>query len=137
MRVQRRFQNEAQIDVQGALARLTVHGQPHVASLLKTLTRTIALAQVPITLYFMTHAYFCFYHAVSNVLIRRLSHATQQWRPATRRVATAVLVFVLSYATAVTETLTIAHFPYYTFKVHATSCHPSSPALCFTARLVS
>lgn len=28
--------------------------------------------QVPITLYFMTHAYFCFYHAVSNVLIRRV-----------------------------------------------------------------
>lgn len=27
--------------------------------------------QVPITLYFMTHAYFCLYHALANLLIRR------------------------------------------------------------------
>lgn len=31
--------------------------------------------QVPITLYFMTHAYFCFYHTLSNLLIRRVRHA--------------------------------------------------------------
>lgn len=29
-------------------------------------------AQVPITLYLMTHGYFCFYHVVSNVLLRRV-----------------------------------------------------------------
>lgn len=32
--------------------------------------------QVPICLYFMTHAYFCFYHAFSNILIRRVSQTT-------------------------------------------------------------
>lgn len=32
-------------------------------------------------------------------------------------VAEGVTVFLLSYATAYGETLTIAHFPYYTFKV--------------------
>jgi hypothetical protein len=32
-------------------------------------------------------------------------------------VAEAVVVFALAYATAFGETLTIAHFPYYTFKV--------------------
>lgn len=31
--------------------------------------------QVPITLYFMTHAYFCLYHALANILIRRVRHA--------------------------------------------------------------
>lgn len=36
----------------------------------------LAPLQVPITLYFMTHAYFCLYHALSNVLLRRLGHAT-------------------------------------------------------------
>ena len=82
---------------------------------------------MPITLYFMTHAYFCFYHAVSNVLMRRLGHATQRWRPVMQKVATTMLVFALSYATAYMETLTIAHFPYYTFKVRAgLRCRSSS-----------
>ena len=77
--------------------------------------------QVPITLYFMTHAYFCFYHAISNLLIRRLSFATRNWRPSMQQLATALLVLSLSYATAFMETLTIAHFPYYTFKVRSES----------------
>eukprot|EP00879_Flechtneria_rotunda_P029988 GHRR01032466.1.p1 GENE.GHRR01032466.1~~GHRR01032466.1.p1 ORF type:complete len:180 (+),score=33.21 GHRR01032466.1:886-1425(+) len=70
---------------------------------------------VPIPMYLMTHAYFCLYHAVSNVLLRRveshLSHAPLQ----TRKVARGLAVFLLSYATAYMETLTISHFPYYTF----------------------
>lgn len=133
--------------------------------------------QVPITLYFMTHAYFCLYHALSNMLIRRVRHALaargptaqvgrppaspaacgrlllcRQDNPCTlpccskacrmpppgcrtlacrppwllaarppglppQAAAEAVLVFVLAYATAFGETLTIAHFPYYSFKV--------------------
>ena len=80
---------------------------------------------MPITLYFMTHAYFCFYHALSNLLIRRLSFATQRWRPSMQKLATACLVFALSYATAFMETLTIAHFPYYTFKVRVAELQPS------------
>ena len=73
--------------------------------------------QVPITLYFMTHAYFCFYHALSNVCIRRCKHAEAHLGPIAANSITALVVFVLAYATAYGETLTIAHFPYYTFKV--------------------
>ena len=35
--------------------------------------------QVPITLYFMTHAYFCLYHALSNLLIRRARVAVARY----------------------------------------------------------
>ncbi|KAI3423819.1 hypothetical protein D9Q98_009655 [Chlorella vulgaris] len=74
------------------------------------------LNQVPITLYFMTHAYFCLYHALSNLLIRRVRHATAAYGTAAQAVAEGVLVFLLAYATAFGETITIAHFPYYSFK---------------------
>ena len=84
--------------------------------MLAQLSRFVLL-QVPITLYFMTHAYFCFYHALSNVLLRRCQHATARWPRLLQHLAAAMLVFSLAYATAYMETLTIAHFPYYTFKV--------------------
>lgn len=74
------------------------------------------LNDVPITLYFMTHAYFCLYHGISNVLIRRVRHAARPWGPWAQTAAETLTVFLLSYATAYGETLTIAHFPYYTFK---------------------
>lgn len=72
--------------------------------------------QVPITLYFMTHAYFNLYHTISNLLIRRTRHALSHRGPIAQGSAEALVVFLLSYATAYGETLTIAHFPYYTFK---------------------
>ena len=31
--------------------------------------------QIPLVMYLMTHAYFCFYHALSNVLLRRVRGA--------------------------------------------------------------
>lgn len=74
-------------------------------------------SQVPIPLYFMTHAYFCFYHALSNVVIRRTRNATAKYGSTMQNAATALVVFLLAYATAFMETLTIAHFPYYKFKV--------------------
>lgn len=74
------------------------------------------LNEVPITLYFMTHAYFCLYHALANILIRRVRHAVAAYGSTAQAVAEAVLVFVLAYGTAFGETLTIAHFPYYSFK---------------------
>ena len=64
----------------------------------------------------MTHAYFCLYHSLANVLIRRVRNATSSLGPLAQNLAETVLVFCLSYATAYGETLTIAHFPYYTFK---------------------
>lgn len=79
------------------------------------------LMQVPITLYFMTHAYFCFYHALSNVVLRRATHAVQHHRPAVQWLVLAVVVFVLAYITALMETVTIAHFPCYRFKVRLES----------------
>ena len=64
----------------------------------------------------MTHAYFCFYHALGNVCLRRASAAGPPGSAA-RLVAMGAVVFFLSYATAFMETLTIAHFPYYKHKV--------------------
>lgn len=73
------------------------------------------LNQVPITLYFMTHAYFCFYHAMSNMLIRRVRRGVERFGNTAQIMAESLVVFVLAYATAYGETLTIAHFPYYSF----------------------
>lgn len=70
---------------------------------------------VPICLYLMTHAYFCFYHALANVVLRRVETALAGKSLWMRKMARAVVVFLLAYATAYGETLTIAHFPYYTF----------------------
>ena len=74
--------------------------------------------QVPIPLYFMTHAYFCFYHTISNMAIRATRHWTAKHGALVQHLSTALTIFLLSYATAYMETLTIAHFPYYKFKVH-------------------
>lgn len=63
----------------------------------------------------MTHAYFCFYHALANVCLRRTSNAVPPG-PA-RLLAMGTVVVLLAYATAFMETLTISHFPYYSFKV--------------------
>lgn len=79
-------------------------------------------AQVPIPLYYMTHAYFCFYHALSNVAMRTTRHFTAKHGPVVQHLSTALTVFLLSYATAYVETLTIAHFPYYKFKVRSLHC---------------
>ena len=68
-------------------------------------------------MYFMTHAYFCFYHALSNVVLRRTAHALHRSPRICQWLTLGTVVFVLAYITALMETVTIAHFPYYTFKV--------------------
>ncbi|KAG1662634.1 hypothetical protein FOA52_009619 [Chlamydomonas sp. UWO 241] len=73
------------------------------------------LNDVPIVMYLMTHAYFTFYHALSNVLLRRVRTGMAGSSKAARVAAMGVLIFVLSYSTAYMETLTISHYPYYTF----------------------
>lgn len=73
--------------------------------------------QVPIPLYLMTHAYFCFYHAVSNYCIRRTRRALEPRGWQAQAAGEAAVVFVLSYTMAFGETLTIAHFPHYSFSV--------------------
>ena len=64
----------------------------------------------------MTHAYFCLYHALSNMLIRRVRNAAKGHGALAQAAAEATAVFLLAYATAYGETLTISHFPYYSFK---------------------
>eukprot|EP00884_Botryococcus_braunii_P004628 jgi/Botrbrau1/14166/Bobra.182_3s0104.3 len=91
---------------------------------------------VPIALYFMTHAYFCFYHTLSNVLIRRTLRATETYGKHVQGLAAAALVFCLAYATAFMETLTIAHFPYYTFKVSPPCVVRSFPCFLFSLYLL-
>lgn len=81
----------------------------------------LSALQVPIALYFMTHAYFCFYHTLANVCLRRVSRAVAPGAP--RLLALGAVVFCLSYATAFMETLTISHFPYYNFRVSSAVSH--------------
>lgn len=73
------------------------------------------LNDVPITLYFMTHAYFCFYHSISNMMIRKVRNVTSKYGNIVQNVSEGLVVFTLAYLTAIGETITIAHFPYYDF----------------------
>ena len=88
------------------------------------------LNHVPICLYLMTHAYFMFYHALANVVLRKVIRMTVADQPRGGSASKAAAgdhwslktyaayvctVFLLSYATAFMETLTIANFKYYTF----------------------
>jgi len=77
--------------------------------------KSFRLNDVPICLYLMTHAYFCFYHALSNVLLRRMRNAFGESHALLRNTMMGLVVVALSVATAYGETLSIAHFPYYTF----------------------
>eukprot|EP00271_Cylindrocystis_brebissonii_P020078 TRINITY_DN6499_c0_g1_i1.p1 TRINITY_DN6499_c0_g1~~TRINITY_DN6499_c0_g1_i1.p1 ORF type:complete len:297 (-),score=31.71 TRINITY_DN6499_c0_g1_i1:214-1104(-) len=74
------------------------------------------LNNVPIPLYLLTHAYFCFYHTLSNITLRRLRHALGGISsPFIRVLIQAVWVVALSYFTAFMETATISNFQYYSF----------------------
>ena len=63
----------------------------------------------------MTHAYFCFYHSMSNMVIRRVRNATSKYGSFMQSISEGLVVFILAYLTALGETITIAHFPYYEF----------------------
>ncbi|KDD75955.1 hypothetical protein H632_c419p1 [Helicosporidium sp. ATCC 50920] len=73
------------------------------------------LNDVPITLFLMTHAYFALYHSLANVLIRYARALTRSKGSTYQCLAEAAVIFVLAYATAYGETLTIAHYPHYKF----------------------
>jgi cycloeucalenol cycloisomerase len=88
------------------------------------------LNDVPLCLYFMTHAYFMarlffpqrsqltctpqFYHGLSNAALRRVRTGYRD--DAARRLFEAALILALAYTTAFGESLTICGFPYYTFE---------------------
>ncbi|KAJ7547313.1 hypothetical protein O6H91_08G079800 [Diphasiastrum complanatum] len=72
------------------------------------------LNNVPLTTYFLTHAYFLFYHMISNMTLRRLRHAIHNIPSRVLRLfIQSAWIFILSYLTAFMEALTIANFPYY------------------------
>jgi cycloeucalenol cycloisomerase len=71
------------------------------------------LNDVPISMYLMTHAYFMFYHALTNCALRFVKSKYED--DAARWVFTCALVAVMAYTTAFMESLTICGFPYYTF----------------------
>jgi hypothetical protein len=70
--------------------------------------QALVLLQVPIVMFLLTHAYFCLYHALSNVLIRRTLNATSSWGVVVQRAAACLLIFFLAYVTAFMETFTIS-----------------------------
>lgn len=72
------------------------------------------LNDVPISMYLMTHAYFMFYHVLSNAALRRIR--TGFVDDAYRFVFECVAVGAMSYTTAFMESLTICGFPYYSFE---------------------
>ncbi|GMH72321.1 hypothetical protein TrRE_jg5929, partial [Triparma retinervis] len=74
----------------------------------------VRLNDVPVGMYFATHFYFTSYHALSNCLIRYIdrTYVADSFRLAHKVLA----VFTMSYFTAFMESLTISHFPYYTFE---------------------
>lgn len=71
------------------------------------------LNDVPISMYLMTHAYFMFYHVLSNAALRRIR--TGYVDDARRFVFECVAVGAMAYTTAFMESLTICGFPYYSF----------------------
>jgi len=71
------------------------------------------LNDVPISMYLMTHAYFMFYHVLSNAALRRIR--TGYVNNAARFVFECAAVGAMAYTTAFMESLTICGFPYYDF----------------------
>lgn len=71
------------------------------------------LNDVPISMYLMTHAYFMFYHVLSNAALRRIR--TGYVDNAQRFVFECAAIGAMSYTTAFMESLTICGFPYYSF----------------------
>ena len=67
------------------------------------------LNDVPIALYLMTHAYFMFYHVLSNAALRKIR---SRYRPGRGRFAFECgAIAAMSYLTAFMESLTICGFP--------------------------
>lgn len=71
---------------------------------------------IPIVMFLLTHAYFCLYHALSNIIIRRTRYATMHLGTRTSWLVVACVIFALAYLTAFMETATISQYPYYTHK---------------------
>jgi len=73
----------------------------------------IQLNKVPFFLYMVTHAYFITYHTFTTIVLRRFFTYKLGilYYP-----LTIIVVFILSYVTALMEAVTIASVPYYYFE---------------------
>lgn len=69
--------------------------------------KTFTLNNVPLTCYFITHAYFTFYHAFTNV-VQRVFYTWWRKDSLARKICAALLVALLAYFTALMEALTIS-----------------------------
>lgn len=95
----------------------TSHACGGVAALWQILSVLISInhdklgscVQIPLVMFMLTHAYFCLYHALSNVVIRRTLSFARGRGAASPWAYAAAAIFVLAYVTAVMETLTIMH----------------------------
>ena len=76
------------------------------------------LNDVPIPMYFGAHAYFCFYHMLTNLLIRRVrnSQLFQRSDENHRLLLNSSFIGLIAYITAFMETKTIEGFEYYEFE---------------------
>ena len=70
---------------------------------------------VPICMFLYTHAYFCTYHVITTILLRRWWTSLAYYKCPTwlRPLGSSMLIFVMSYVTAFMEAFTIQNFPYY------------------------
>lgn len=75
---------------------------------------TYELNGVPIVMYFITQAYFTFYHSLMNV-IQRIFLSKFSYDKTFNKVLYWLLIITLSYIIAFFETWSIQYFPYYTF----------------------
>ncbi len=77
------------------------------------------LNDVPIAMYLATHFYFSTYHVLGSMPLRYVSTAYAATRA--RTALTVALVLAMAYSIAFMETLTISHFPYYSFEDRASA----------------
>lgn len=71
---------------------------------------------VPIAMFLATHAYFCFYHTLMNLLIRRIRNAILPFSTTKKFIINVIVIACLAYITAFMETKTIEGFPYWEFQ---------------------
>lgn len=76
---------------------------------------TYELNGVPLVMYFITQAYFTFYHALMNV-VQRVFLSKFSYSKVQNKVLYWLMIISLSYFIAFFETWSIQYFPYYVFE---------------------
>eukprot|EP01132_Coremiostelium_polycephalum_P002743 gene2743-3406_t len=74
------------------------------------------LNEVPVFLYFVTHAYFVSYHAATTPILRRYWTSFGGKKSFLKSVGSVILVFSMAYFTAFMEAWTMEKVPYYSIE---------------------